>query len=53
MTKMLTFAGMTFGGWAGWWVGAHVGILTAFLLSSAGSITGVYVGWRLARDYLA
>ena len=43
---------MTIVGWVGWWIGAHAGLMTAFLLSGAGSFVGVYLGWRLHRDYL-
>ena len=52
MTKLFIFVGMVFGGWIGWWVGDHIGLWTAYLLSSAGSILGVYLGWRLARELM-
>ncbi len=52
MTKLFIFFGMLFGGWIGGWIGSHIGLWTAFLLSSAGSIIGVYLGWRIARDFL-
>ena len=51
MTRLCIFLGMTILGWVGWWLGERVGITTAFLLSGLGSIIGVYVGWRIARDY--
>lgn len=50
--KLFIFIGMSLGGWIGWWIGDHAGIWTAFLLSSAGSILGVYVGWRIGRNLL-
>ena len=43
---------MTVMGWVGWWLGEKVGFMTAFLLSSAGSMAGVYLGWRFYHDYL-
>jgi hypothetical protein len=43
---------MTVCGWAGWWLGANVGFMTGFLLSGVGSMAGVYLGWRVHRDYL-
>ena len=50
MTKLFMFFGMFLGGWIGWWVGSHIGFWTAYLLSSAGSIMGVYLGWRIAPN---
>ena len=36
----------------GWWLGAKIGFVTAYFVSGAGSLVGVYVGWRIYRDYL-
>ena len=52
MSKFCIFVGMTVMGWVGWWLGEKVGFMTAFLLSSAGSMAGVYLGWRFYHDYL-
>lgn len=52
MNKLCIFVGMTVLGWIGWWIGARIGFMTAFILSGIGSILGVYVGWRINRDYL-
>jgi hypothetical protein len=52
MEKLLGFAGATVLGAVGWWVGDHVGMMTAFMLSTVGSGVGLYTGRRLARDYL-
>jgi len=52
MSKLCIFLGMTILGWIGWWLGAKIGIMTAFIVSSIGSLIGVYLGWRIARDYL-
>lgn len=52
VTRLLYIIGLTIGGWLGWWGGAQVGLTTAFILSSIGSVAGVYVGWRIHRDYL-
>ena len=51
MNKICIFLGMTVFGWLGWWVGEQVGFMTAFVLSGLASIAGVYVGWRIHRDY--
>ena len=47
------FLGATILGAAGWWVGEHVGIMTAFMVSTVASGVGLYVGRRFVRDYLA
>ena len=50
--KLCIFIGVNVGGMIGWWLGEHVGIMTAFLVSGVGSVLGVYGGWRVAREYL-
>jgi hypothetical protein len=50
--KICILVAVTLFGWIGWWLGAHVGLLTAYFLSVVGSTAGVYVGWRIHRDYL-
>ena len=51
MTKLCIFVGTTLGGYAGWALGDNLGLGFgwAFLFSSAGSLFGVYAGWKLAR----
>lgn len=51
MTKMMGFIGATAGSAVGWWAGAHVGVMTAFILSVVGTAAGVYGGKQLA-DHL-
>jgi hypothetical protein len=46
------FVGLTVGGAIGWWIGSYVGIGTALLVSTVGSLAGIYVVYRLTRDYL-
>jgi hypothetical protein len=54
MNKVCIFVGMTVLGWIGWWIGSKLGgLMTAFVLSGVGSLLGVYVGWRINRDYLS
>ena len=48
MSKLLAFVGATIGGALGWWLGARVGMMTAFFLSVVGTAAGVYVGRRIA-----
>ena len=39
-------------GAVGWWVGEHVGFMTAFIVSTVASGVGLYAGRRFVRDYL-
>jgi uncharacterized membrane protein YeaQ/YmgE (transglycosylase-associated protein family) len=52
METLLGLIGATVLGAVAWWAGAHVGLMTAFVLSTIGSGAGMYVGRRLARDHL-
>ncbi len=52
MSKFCILTGMVVVGWIGWWLGSKIGIMTAFLLSGAGNIIGIYIGWRVYHDYL-
>jgi len=53
VNRLCIFVGMILGSWIGWWLGDRWGLMTAFLFSSVGSIVGVYLGWRINRDYLS
>jgi hypothetical protein len=54
MNRLCIFMGMVIFGWLGWWIGSKFGgFMTAFIISSIGSMVGVYVGWRINRDYLS
>ena len=35
--------------WLGWWIGSHIGIMTAFILSMVGFGLGMYYGNRWTR----
>jgi hypothetical protein len=50
MGKLLAALGATVGGYAGWALGAHVGVMTAFTISMVGTAAGVYAGRRVARN---
>jgi len=52
MNKICIFVSLTVFSWLGWWLGAKIGIGTAFIVSSIMSLLGVYVGWRIHRDFL-
>ncbi|MBC8424556.1 hypothetical protein H8E07_10565 [bacterium] len=49
MTRMLGLFGATIGSAIGWWLGARIGIITAFLVSTLGAGVGFYFGSRSAR----
>ncbi|HEY3298956.1 MAG TPA: hypothetical protein VGK34_09900 [Armatimonadota bacterium] len=53
MRNLCIFLTVTILSWVGWGLGARFGMMTAFTLSSIGSLVGVYVGWRIHRDYLS
>jgi predicted MFS family arabinose efflux permease len=53
MTRILIFIGMTVGGWIGWLVAERFGIMTAFFVSSLGSVAGVFAGWWLGRRWFS
>ncbi len=36
----------------GWWLGAYVNIFWAYLLSTVAGAYGLWLGGRIARDYL-
>jgi hypothetical protein len=40
------------GGWAGWKIGMHIGFLTAYFASVAGTAGGFFAGRRLAENLL-
>ena len=52
MNKLCIFVCMTILGGIGWWIGSKIGFMTRYVLSGIGSVVGVYVGWRINRDYL-
>ncbi|MFQ5690780.1 MAG: hypothetical protein ACE5HQ_10965 [Gemmatimonadota bacterium] len=51
MSKPFHLIGATVGGGLGWWLGAHVGLMTAYMLGVLGTGLGVYVGARIASRY--
>ena len=51
MTKLMGFIGATVGSAIGWWLGAKVGIMTAFMVSTVGSGVGIYFGRRAGERY--
>ncbi len=52
MKWIFTLAGCTLGGWLGWRLGAHVGVMTAYVLSVVGTGLGWYAGHWFVRAHL-
>ena len=53
MRKLLIFIGTTLGGWAGWALGERFGFMSAFIISSLGSIVGIVIAWKIGREYFS
>jgi hypothetical protein len=52
MKKIILLLSITLFSWLGWWLGAYIGIMTAWLLGFAGSLLGVVIGVRFNQAYL-
>jgi hypothetical protein len=54
MYRLLMYIGMILGGYIGWWAGDYVGLglMSTFLVSTFGSMAGLYLAWRITTDYL-
>lgn len=53
MKRIVLLLCITIFGWIAWKLGAWLGgIMTAYWIGFAGSLLGVYVGYRINRDYL-
>lgn len=51
MVKLCIFVGTTLGGYGAWYLAECLGwdFFACFLVSSLGSIAGVYFGWKIGR----
>jgi hypothetical protein len=52
MARLFGLVGATVGSTCGWWLGAHVGLMTAFFISTLGTGVGLYCGRQIADTYL-
>ena len=52
MKKLLIIVSISIGGWIGWWLGEHFGLMTAYLLSVVGGAAGLYIGRQVMRNYM-
>ena len=51
VTRLYTFVGTAIGSYAGWYVGAAFGMMTAFMLSIVGTGVGFYFARKVAIHY--
>lgn len=51
MKKLMVMVVSTVGSAAGWWLGARVGIMTAFMVSMVGLGVGIWGGAELAKRF--
>lgn len=51
LAALLSFAGATVGGYAGWYIGKPFGFTMAFIVSMVGSGFGMYYGRQLAKRW--
>lgn len=51
MKPILVLLGSSLGGWAGWWLGEHFGMMTGFMVSLVGTGLGVYAARWFIREY--
>lgn len=49
MERIIVFVGASVGGALGWWIGAQVGLMTAFFVSMVGTGAGMYFARRWVR----
>ncbi len=52
MGTLMALVGTTIGGALGWWLGARVGMMTAFMVSMVGTGVGLYAARRFVSTYL-
>ena len=53
MRTFVIFVAVNILGAVGWWLGSSFGIVTALVLSTAASLAGVWVGYRLYERFLS
>jgi hypothetical protein len=51
MRKLFVLIGATVGGWLGWYAGAPVSMMVAFMVSMIGTGAGMYIGIKVAQRY--
>ena len=51
MTKLIMIVSSTIGSSLGWWAGARIGFMTAFMVSIVGFGVGIYMARRFVQSY--
>ena len=51
MVKLMMLIGATLAGLVGWWIGARVGVMTGFIVSTVFSGFGMYFARKWAVSY--
>jgi hypothetical protein len=51
MGKLMVFLAASIGGAVGWWLGAMVGTMTAYVLSTVGTGVGIFIARRWLTEY--
>lgn len=52
MNWLIILLGTSIGGGIGWWIGAKVGMMTAFILSMVGTAVSLYFCRRFIQEYM-
>jgi len=52
MKKLFMLICITIFSWIGWWIGAKIGFMTGYIFSVIGGMVGIYIAWRINRDYM-
>ena len=52
MKKIVMLSGVTLFSCLGWWLGQDIGMMTAYMLSFAGSLVGVVAACWFNNNYL-
>ena len=53
MRKIVMMVSVTLFSWLGWMLGEDIGMMTAYILSSVGSLIGVVAGWWVNKNWLS
>jgi hypothetical protein len=53
MKRFVLFVTTTLLGYVGWWLAEDAGIFPALLVSTLGSVAGVFLGLKLYNDVLS
>ena len=52
MNWLIIVVGTAMGGGIGWWLGAHIGVMTAYIMSIVGTAASYYYCRRFIREHM-